>query len=57
MADVLYEQRHPFRLVFFEGGDHALTEYQAETLSLYRSWLDRYVRDRQPWPSLAPHGV
>ena len=57
MARVVYEHHHPFRLVFFEGGDHALTEYQVETFALERSWLDRYVRDRQPWPSLDPHGV
>jgi dipeptidyl aminopeptidase/acylaminoacyl peptidase len=56
MAGVLYEHQHPFRLVFLEGGDHALTEYQAETSALYRAWLDYYVRDKRPWPNLAPHG-
>jgi hypothetical protein len=23
---------------------------------LVKDWLDRYVRDRRPWPSLEPHG-
>ena len=56
MASALYTSRHPFRLVFFEGGDHALSEYREEVDSLVKAWLDRYVRDRTPWPSLEPHG-
>jgi hypothetical protein len=57
MAAALYQHKHPFRLVFFEGADHALTEHRAEVLRLCRDWLDRYVRDRQPWSSLEPHGI
>lgn len=56
MASALYASQHPFRLVFFEGGDHGLSEYREEVDALVRAWLDRYVRDRQPWPSLEPHG-
>jgi dipeptidyl aminopeptidase/acylaminoacyl peptidase len=56
MASALYASRHPFRFVFFEGGDHGLSEYRAEVDALVKAWLDRYVRDRQPWPSLEPHG-
>ncbi len=57
MAAALYEHKHPFRFVFYEGGDHALKEYETEVYELCKSWLDRYVRDRQPWPSLEPHGT
>jgi dipeptidyl aminopeptidase/acylaminoacyl peptidase len=57
MAAALYQHKHPFRLVFFEGADHALAEHHAESLRLCRDWLDRYVRDQQPWPSLEPHGT
>jgi dipeptidyl aminopeptidase/acylaminoacyl peptidase len=57
MATALYQHKHPFRLVFFEGADHALAEHRAEALRLCRDWLDRYVRDRRPWPSLEPHGT
>ena len=57
MAAALYQHQHPFRLVFFEGADHALAEHRAEVLRLCRDWLDRYVRDQQPWPSLEPHGT
>jgi dipeptidyl aminopeptidase/acylaminoacyl peptidase len=57
MAVTLYECAHPFRFVFFEGADHALAEHRAEALQLCRNWLDRYVRDRRPWPSLEPPGT
>lgn len=56
MVEALYKTSHPFRFVFFEGGDHGLTEHQAEVDRLVKDWLDRYVRDRKPWPSLEPHG-
>jgi dipeptidyl aminopeptidase/acylaminoacyl peptidase len=48
MAAALYQHEHPFRLVFFEGADHALAEHRAESLRLCRDWLDRYVRDQRP---------
>lgn len=56
MAESLYKVNHPFRFVFLEGGDHGLTEHRTEVDRLAKDWLDRYVRDRQPWPSLEPHG-
>lgn len=56
MATQLYETKHPFRFVFFEGGDHGLSEHRQELNRLVKDWLDRYVRDKTPWPSLEPHG-
>jgi dipeptidyl aminopeptidase/acylaminoacyl peptidase len=56
VALALYASRHPFRFVFCEGGDHGLSEYRGEVDALVKAWLDRYVRDRTPWPSLEPHG-
>jgi dipeptidyl aminopeptidase/acylaminoacyl peptidase len=56
MASELYECEHPFRFVFFEGGDHGLSEHREEVRRLTRDWLDHYVRDKRPWPSLEPHG-
>ena len=56
MALALYESKHPFRFVFFEGGDHGLSEHRGEVNRLVKDWFDRYVRDGQPWPSLEPHG-
>lgn len=56
MADALLEAKHPFRLVLFEGGDHGLFEHETEVDRLVLGWLDTYVRDGKPWPSVEPHG-
>jgi len=56
MVSKLYESKHPFRFVLFEGGDHGLSEHREEVDRLARDWLDRYVRDKKPWPNLEPHG-
>ena len=56
LVQKLHELRHPVRFVLFEGGDHGLTEYRAEVNRIAKEWLDYYVRDQKPWPSLDPHG-
>lgn len=56
MSSRLLECKHPFRFILFEGGDHGLSEHREEVDRLARDWLDRYVRDRKPWPDLEPHG-
>ncbi len=52
----LYEIKHPVRFVFFEGGDHGLSEHRLEVDRMARNWLDHYVRDSRPFPDLEPHG-
>jgi dipeptidyl aminopeptidase/acylaminoacyl peptidase len=56
LVERLFELKRPVRFVFFEGGDHGLSEHRAEVDRISKDWLDRYVRDRKPWPSLEPHG-
>jgi dipeptidyl aminopeptidase/acylaminoacyl peptidase len=56
MAAALLEAKHPFRLVLFEGAQHGLAEFREEADRMMRDWLDRYVKERKPWPSLEPHG-
>jgi dipeptidyl aminopeptidase/acylaminoacyl peptidase len=56
MAEKLYQQRHPFRIVMLEGGDHGLSEHRDERDRIIRDWFNTYLRDRKPWPSLEPHG-
>jgi len=56
MASALLACKHPFRLVMLEGGQHSLVEHRGEVDRQARTWLDTYVRDRTPWPSLEPHG-
>ena len=56
MASRLFELRHPVRFVLFEGGDHLLNAHFSEVWEQVVDWLDHYLRDRKPWPSLEPHG-
>lgn len=56
MADRLYTLKRPFRMLLFEGGDHSLTEFRKEVHDATRAFLDRYVRDGLPWPSMEAHG-
>ena len=55
-AGALQENEIPYRLVMFEGADHSLTGFHGERDRLTREWLDRYVRDGKPAPSMEPHG-
>jgi len=45
MAQRLYENDHPFRLMFYEDGDHGLTQYESNVRKLILEWFDFYVRD------------
>ncbi len=56
MADSLYTYKHPFRLHFYEGGDHGLREYRKETNNAVKAFLDYYVRDEKKHPDMEPHG-
>lgn len=51
----LYELQVPFRFVFYEGGNHGLTEHWNDQMSKKVNWLGKYVRDGEHWPSLDPH--
>jgi len=56
MSAALLAAKVPFRMVLFEGGQHGISEFRDEMRRIMRDWLDTYVRDRKPWPSLEPHG-
>ena len=56
MAAALFDAKVPFRMVIFEGAQHGVVEFRDEARRIMRDWLDAYVRDRKPWPSLEPHG-
>ena len=56
MSAALLAAKVPFRMVLFEGGQHGIIEHRDEMRRIMRDWLDTYVRDRKPWPSLEPHG-
>jgi len=56
LSQKLYEQKVPFRFVLFEGGDHSLTEFRKERMSLTKEWFDKYVMRLEKLPNLKPHG-
>ena len=56
MVTKLCELQHPVRFVFFEGGDHGLSEHREATDRTVQDWLNHYVRDKAPLPNMEPHG-
>lgn len=56
LAEKLYEQKIPFRLVMFEGADHSVSEYKNEVNKLTHEWFDRFVKNKEKLPRLKPHG-
>ncbi|WP_190809107.1 S9 family peptidase [Flagellimonas sp. S3867] len=56
MADSLYAKKHPFRLHFYEGGDHGLSEYRSLTDNNIKEFLDHYVKNLKTHPHMKPHG-
>jgi len=56
MMTRLYELKHPLRFQMFEGGSHGLMEHYNEVNHSIRTFLDKYVRDKELYPSLEPHG-
>lgn len=52
----LYKNKIPHRLVLFEGGDHFLSEYRKERMDFAREWFDRYLKNKNSFPNLSPHG-
>ncbi len=56
MANKFMEYKIPYRLIIFEGGDHGLYEHRKEVDTQVKLWLDRYVKNGEALPELAPHG-
>lgn len=56
LAQELYENKIPFRLNVLEGGDHGLTEHDAEKMRQIHDWFDRFVKKGEKLPNLKYHG-
>ena len=56
MVNKFYEIKHPLRFELFEGGQHSLIEHFDEVNHITKNFLDKYVRDKQVFPSLSTHG-
>ena len=55
MAEKLYLKKVPFRLVFFEGADHGLSEFECETKIQIKDWFEKYLK-KDTKIDLCPHG-
>jgi dipeptidyl aminopeptidase/acylaminoacyl peptidase len=56
LVSKFYELKQPCRFIMYEGGQHSLIEHRAHYYQQMIDWFDTYLRDRKPWPDLAPHG-
>lgn len=56
MAQELYKNKIPFRLILFEGADHRLTECREEYERQVFDWFDRFLKKGEKLPNLKPHG-
>ncbi|MBI2627390.1 prolyl oligopeptidase family serine peptidase [Candidatus Nomurabacteria bacterium] len=55
LAEKLYKKKIPYRLIIFEGGDHALSEYSKARNKYAFEWFDRFLK-KEKLPLLVPHG-
>ncbi len=56
LAAEFLKVKQPFRLILFEGGDHALSEFGSEVFIQTKHWFKRFLKDEVPFPNLTPHG-
>jgi len=57
MAEKLYQQKVPFRICIYEGADHGLMEFRGEANEQMFSWLERFLKNKEPLPNLKLHGI
>jgi dipeptidyl aminopeptidase/acylaminoacyl peptidase len=50
------KERIPYRLIIFEGGDHALSEHKPEVNAQVLSWFNRYLKNGEKTPNMEYHG-
>ena len=56
MSRKLFENKHPFRLLFLEGADHGLSEHRSLVWDNIRQFFDLYVKEGQSSPNMEAHG-
>jgi dipeptidyl aminopeptidase/acylaminoacyl peptidase len=56
LAESLYKQKVPYRLIVYGGGDHGLTEFREKVDQETIEWFDRFVKNGETLPNLKPHG-
>jgi len=56
IAQALQKQNVPYRLIMYEGSDHAITEFRGEVITLAIDWLNKYVKNQHKLLNIKPHG-
>lgn len=56
LAEKLYENKIPYRLIMYEGADHGLTEVSKNYWKEVFEWFDRFLKKDEKLPNLKPHG-
>jgi dipeptidyl aminopeptidase/acylaminoacyl peptidase len=57
MAEKLYEEKVPYKLIIYPGVDHFLGDVIGEIDIETKLWLDSYLKEDKPLPNLELHGV
>ena len=57
MANRLYEEKIPYRLIIYEGSDHGIREHFQDYRIQIINWFDKFVKKLDPLPNLKPHGI
>ena len=55
LAEKLYQNKIPFKLIIFEGADHIFTECKTEEIKQTLDWFDRFLKNDEKLPNLKPH--
>lgn len=56
LAEKLYGNKIPHRLIMYEGADHGLNEYVKESDEQVYEWFERFLKRNEKLPDLKPHG-
>ncbi|QNR25357.1 alpha/beta hydrolase family protein [Croceimicrobium hydrocarbonivorans] len=56
LALLLDQERVPYRLMIFEGGDHGISEFREEVSDEVIAWFDRFLKDGEALPNMKYHG-
>lgn len=56
IAEKLYENKIPYRLILYEGADHGLTEVNNQFKKEVFDWFDRFLKKKDRLPNLKLHG-
>lgn len=50
------ENRIPYRLIMFEGGDHGISEHKKEVNAQVLNWFNNYLKNNKTLPNMEYHG-